>query len=320
MSDSESDFSTDSTISFDLARILTKESRTPLGHDTTEDEQDPSSDEDDLVVDNDPLYQSRAAMFDDASENGSEGSDEDASALPPAFSEHPALRNAYVHAFVNAAYRGGTHESVKSSLTSTHSTIRTMLAGAPPPDNLDLHNMACTLRTVEKHLGVNPNRLLTYYFLCPECWKVYHPKYLRELQTPSCTKDFCSGILYTSKRTASQTEKRTPCKVMPSASLIKALEHFFMRPGKWEEVQAWRKDGDHEPAPTISCDEWLASLDWDKPLNDMSDGWVWRSIPAGFQRFWDPDRKTVDDVDVHRLYQRHVSLGCGLILQINLDW
>jgi hypothetical protein len=47
--------------------------------------------------------------------------------------------------------------------------------------------------------------------------------------------------------------------------------------------------------------EWLDGLDWDKPLNDMSDGWVWRSIPAGFQRFWDPDHKIIDDVDMQAL-------------------
>ena len=63
--------------------------------------------------------------------------------IPPAMSEHPALRNAYVHAFVNASYRGATHESVKSMLTSTHSTIHTMLADvAVYPPELDLDNMA----------------------------------------------------------------------------------------------------------------------------------------------------------------------------------
>ena len=148
--------------------------------------------------------------------------------LPPAFSEHPALRNAYIHVFVDATYRGATHKSVKSSLTSTHSTIRTMLTETPAPEDLDLAHMAHTLCTVENRLGVNPDKLLTYYLLCLECWQVYHPSHLYQFEMVSCTFPNCSTILYTSKRTASRSEKRTPAKVMPSVSLIKAHQLFFM--------------------------------------------------------------------------------------------
>ena len=132
-------------------------------------------DEDELIIEDDPLFRSRETIFQDIPESDSE--DEDDTPLPPALSEHPALRNAYVHVFVDAAYHGPTHESVKSSLTSTLSTIRTMLAGDDSPVDLDLDNMARTLRTVEKRLGVNPDKIITYYFLCPDCWKVYHPSH-----------------------------------------------------------------------------------------------------------------------------------------------
>jgi hypothetical protein len=94
-------------------------------------------------------------------------------------------------------------------------------------------------------------------------------------------------------------------------SLIKALIHFFMHLGKWDEVHAWMKEDDKGPVAPISREEWLAKLDMHKPLEDITDGWFWRSIPAGLDRIWNSDRRTVDDVDIHRLHQHHISLDCG---------
>jgi len=47
---------------------------------------------------------------------------------------------------------------------------------------------------------------------------------------------------------------------------------------------------------------------------------VWRSIPAGLEKFGTRIEDGFDDVDVQRLHSNHVSLACGLVLQINLDW
>jgi len=278
---------------------------------------DLSDEEDGINIEQDPLFLSRDTVYN----NTDDDNDGDDSNIPAAMLEHPALRNAYVHAFVDAAYRGATHESVKSMLTSTHSTIRTMLADvAISPPGLDLDNMARTLRTVERRLGVDPDKIITYYFLCPDCWKVYHPSHLSNLKSPMCTARNCSATIYTTKRTANKLEKRTPCKVMPSASLEKALQHLLMRPGKWDELQSWRQEFDIGPGLPLSRDKWLAQLNMEKPLCDVTDGWVWRSIPAGAERFWDPDRKKVQDLNARRVLQRHVSLECGIVLQINLDW
>jgi len=100
-------------------------------------------DSDEIPLLEDPLFRSRAAMFEpeDADEDYEGGDD---AGLPPAFSEHPALRNAYIHVCVDAAYRAATHESVKSLLTSTHSTIRTMLAETPAPEDLHQENQKNT--------------------------------------------------------------------------------------------------------------------------------------------------------------------------------
>jgi len=56
---------------------------------------DDKEDKDDLIIEDDPLFHSRETIFQDIPESDSE--DEDDTPLPPALSEHPALRNAYVH-------------------------------------------------------------------------------------------------------------------------------------------------------------------------------------------------------------------------------
>ena len=100
---------------------------------------DPSDDEEEVIIEDDPLFRSRETIFQDIPDSDSE--DEDDTPLPQALSKHPALRNAYVHVFVDSAYRGATHKSTKSSLTSTLSTIKTMLAGKDAP--LDLNPSYC---------------------------------------------------------------------------------------------------------------------------------------------------------------------------------
>ncbi|EGO03076.1 hypothetical protein SERLA73DRAFT_150594 [Serpula lacrymans var. lacrymans S7.3] len=56
-----------------------------------------------------------------------------------------------------------------------------------------------------------------------------------------------------------------------------------------------------------------------QPMYNMHYAWGWRAILAGIQRCqggpW-----TMEDIDVRELHQRFVSLLCGLVWQINLDW
>jgi hypothetical protein len=55
------------------------------------------------------------------------------------------------------------------------------------------------------------------------------------------------------------------------------------------------------------------------PMTDIYDGWGWRAIQAGLERRrggpW-----TVQDIWVTELDQRFVSLPCGLVWQMNIDW
>jgi hypothetical protein len=266
------------------------------------------------LLEDDPLYRARDSFI---NENLGEDDEKDP---PPALSEHPAILNAYVHAWANAAYKGATHEATRSFLISAKSTIKTMLGNNDPPDNLDLSRMATTLRTLEKRLGVDPDELITYFVLCHSCFKCYHPSEINNLETATCTRPGCSDLIFDTKLNSSGVAKRIPRKTMPAASLKKALARMLKRPGKWEEMQHWRTDCDHEPAPPISRTEWLENLDPSAPINDIYDAWRWRSYLTGYERKWDPRSSTVEDVDIKRLDQRFVSLPCGLVAHINLDW
>ncbi|KDQ07321.1 hypothetical protein BOTBODRAFT_92259, partial [Botryobasidium botryosum FD-172 SS1] len=55
------------------------------------------------------------------------------------------------------------------------------------------------------------------------------------------------------------------------------------------------------------------------PMHDMHDGWGWRVIQARLQRI-QKEGFEIEDVDVHRIHQRFVSLECRLVLIFNIDW
>lgn len=238
--------------------------------------------------------------------------------LPPAFYEHPVLRNIYVGVFINAAFNHATHEAVKTELETHYSTLKSCetLGDIEIPG---LDKMARTLRSVERRLGVRADDYIKYHFLCPLCWQLYQPEQLEELASPTCTREYCEGIVYQERRLSGRT-KRMPMKLLPTCPLIPQIQRLLMREGTLEEWQRWRQPEDHPgPAPPIPADEW--HTDPDKPMTDIFDGSGWREVRAGEQRWcsgepaWD-----VEDVDVHDFNQRFVSLELGLMLMINIDW
>ncbi|KAJ7756554.1 hypothetical protein B0H16DRAFT_1538396 [Mycena metata] len=114
--------------------------------------------------------------------------------------------------------------------------------------------------------------------------------------------------------------ERTPVKIMPFVDPEQAIAHMLMRPGKYEQLQLWRSPGDEPgPADALHLEGYAAFPDPDKPMKNITDGWAWRALRAGLIR-----RRTgtwkVEDVDVKELNQRFVSLPCGLVWQINIDW
>jgi hypothetical protein len=274
----------------------------------------PSDEEEELpTLESNPNYISREQLFDEADQDVDVDPDDDA--LPPAFSEPSAFRNAYVHVFANAAFHGATHVNSKIHLDSIHSTLSSVGFSD------DLSTFARTLATVERRLGLNVDDSIIYFFVCPDCWKRHHPSELKDPSFSSvCGRDGCSGTLYTTKRTASDRQKRTPTKIMPFFPPNLAIQRMMRRPGKYEECGHWRKEDDHGAAPPVSLEQWMEDTDMDAPLQDIHDGWRWRNIPAFLQREWDEARRDVKDVPVLQSPPRFVSLPCGLLLTISIDW
>ncbi|KAJ7020885.1 hypothetical protein C8F04DRAFT_1315733 [Mycena alexandri] len=275
-------------------------------------ESDTEDDGDAQILENDRNYLSRERIFAEADSDDEELDDE---FLPPAFSEDRTFRNAYIHVFANATFHGATHLNSKIHLDSIHCA----LSSAGVAEGLD--KFARTLATVERRLGINIDDSIVYFFVCPECWKRHHPS---ELNKPSlsstCSRNGCSGTIYTVKRTASSAQKRTPTKIMPFFPPNIAIQRMMRRPGKYEECNHWRKAEDHGAQPPISLEQWTDETDMDAPLRDIHDGWRWRNIPAFLRREWDEGRKNLTDVPIFQSPPRFVSLPCGLLLTISIDW
>ncbi|KAG2353809.1 hypothetical protein BDR07DRAFT_1495607 [Suillus spraguei] len=129
---------------------------------------------DDLI--NDPAFHAANPLADDednVQEGDADPEDEDLFNEPPAFEEHSAIRNAYVQAYVAAAFKGATHEVCHIILDGVACVLTSAQDAAPGLDFKGLNSMGRTLPTVEKCLSVNLSSIITYFFLCPVCWRVH---------------------------------------------------------------------------------------------------------------------------------------------------
>ncbi|CDO73032.1 hypothetical protein BN946_scf185007.g86 [Trametes cinnabarina] len=270
----------------------------------------------------DPLYEEIEEIFDKILE------DEDLTdahipynntARPRALNEHPLIRNAYVHVYVASVVHGATKDLCKHLLDGYFS----MFAALPATAGYEvggLEDMARTLRTVERRLGVDPDRYITFYFCCNICWDHHHPLKLYQLAGAFCPRDGCPGVLFTEKVMADGDIKRIPVKVIPTTDLITSLYRIASRPDRVADWNAWRGDSDEaRQTPPLEQDDWPGWTDPSYRMFDIMDGWRWRTIAAGLQRrrggCWG-----INDIDVDGLNQQFVALPNGLVLQINLDW
>lgn len=239
---------------------------------------------------------------------------------PSCMNDHPAVRNAYIHAFISAAFYNATHAAVYHDLEGKERLLRTAQQANPDIEYPGLDNFARTLPTLLRRLGLSTDQFIVYFFVCDICWKLHHPSELSELLSPDCTVADCDGTLYTSKRLADGTLKRTPTKIVPYVPPERALQRFLLRPGKWDQFQHWRGPEDQPGhVPPIRGRGYDSFPDPSKPMRDIYDGYGWRMIEAGLERRRG-GRWEIEDVDVHELHQRFVSLPCGLVWQINIDW
>lgn len=239
---------------------------------------------------------------------------------PPCMQDHPAIRNAYIRAYISASFFNATHVAVSHDLEGKECLLRTTQSANPDIEYPGLDRFARTLPTLLKRLGLTTDNFIVYLFVCNVCWKLHHPSQLNDLETSHCNTEDCPGLLYTQKQLADGSSKRTPTKILPYVPPERALQRIFLRPGKWDQFQHWRRPGDDPMAvPPIPGRGFDSFPDPDKPLTDLYDGWGWRAIQAGLQRRrggpWE-----VEDADVFELHQRFVSLPCGLVWQMNIDW
>jgi hypothetical protein len=318
-----SEFSLNSNSDSDIDRILPQFEEPEFSDSDDEqetEEQEGHGAEVDLLED--MLFRDRGSIFGDGNSEDEEDFDEfDDEFLPPAFQEHPAIRNAYIRAFLLAALKGSTHEAVQMHLEGVALALRSAEAQSPDIHFEGLSTMARTLTTTERRLGICTDRFITYFFLCDVCWKLHHPSDLSKLHSPTCDQDGCAGTLYTSKRLSSGSDKRTPTKIMPYVRLKKAVQHLLLRPGKYEQLQHWRCPELDEPGPAkpFVTQGYDAFIDLSISMTDVYDGWGWRAIQAGLERRRG-GKWTIEDIDVHELHQRFVSLPLGLVFQMNIDW
>ena len=276
-------------------------------------------------IDHDPLFETSEALFDTLVESGSDDLVSEGGP-PPAFDEDPLIRNAYVSAYLLASCHGSTQEAVKAHLDALYESF----VGFQRRTGIELRgleNMARTLQTAERRLRIDPNEYILYYFLCTVCWARHHPSALYELGAATCATPGCSGTLYSMKKLTDGHLKRTPLKVLPTAPIIPMIQLFLLRPGKYQEFQHWRipgLDDMGEAAPLDAPHDPLNAYEnIHCTMGDITDAWGWRAVAWGLER-----RKVstavsswgVEDVLVEEKRQRFVSLPCGLLFSINLDW
>jgi Zn-finger nucleic acid-binding protein len=235
-----------------------------------------------------------------------------------AFKEPDLIRNAYIDAFVQKTLYGATHRALRHQLKAVRRTLASHPAIAPE----DLAQMAQSIGTVERRLGVDTDSIITTYVLCPVCKRRYTSEYISEAEVDTCLNDGCSGVLFTSRRLASGSQRRVPHSTFPLASPIAWIRHMLNLAGVPELLQTWRaqeSDAELLTAP-VSAQEYINNLNVHRPIADICDGWGWRSTEAGLERIYNPH--TGDVIDQSTLEQpvRFVSLPFGLSLSLNTDW
>ncbi|KAG8687020.1 hypothetical protein FRC08_012194 [Ceratobasidium sp. 394] len=235
-----------------------------------------------------------------------------------AFQEPDLIRNAYIDAFVQKSLYGATHRALRHQLKAACRTI----AAHPDIHAEDISKMAQTIGTAEKRLGVNTDHIITTFTLCPVCKRRYSPEYIAETDNDRCINPDCLGILFTTCKLASGSERRVSNLSFPFASPIAWLKHMLSLPGVSELLQTWRtNEGDEEGlAAPVPCEDWMQRLDINKPIGDIHEGWGWRSTEAGLERYEDPDTGNVVDRSPLDPPVRFVSLPYGLSLSLNTDW
>jgi len=150
---------------------------------------------------------------DDSDQSDTEEDTDVEDTLPPAFEEHPSIRNAYIRTFAMHAFSGITKVVVRDQLVMVAA-----LAAGIDNQTQGLGNVARTLTTLKRCLGIRTSHFIKYCFICDRCWYRHEPGDLYELLSPQCTRQGCEGTLYKITQAADSSckppipEKHVPVK------------------------------------------------------------------------------------------------------------
>jgi hypothetical protein len=269
----------------------------------------------------DDLFVTNSMLFDIYRTGNKDGEDlDEPEDVPQGLLAHPSIRNALIRAVTSSYFHGSTHAAVQHMLEGSALLLQSAERSGSGLHYPGLSTMARTLATAERHLGLSLDGFITYYFICDACWELHHPSELYKLHSPVCGEPDCNGLLYSSKRSHDGSEKRRPMLTVPYVEPEKAIQRMLLQPGKLAQINEWRGPGDEiGKVPPVADKGYDAFPDPFQPIKDVCDGWEWRTIRAGLERRRTGEW-TIEDVDVHEIHQRFVSLPCGLVWQMNIDW
>ncbi|KAF5380388.1 hypothetical protein D9615_004710 [Tricholomella constricta] len=183
--------------------------------------------------------------------------------VPPAFTEEPCVRLAYLAAVISNVY---DHLSVLQARNGLNATLNSLLIAGKLPE---FPRPVRTLESAKRRLGIDPDQHITQYTVCPKCWKHHTPKQMDILPSPACATRDCTGIIYELYTDSHGLRKRRPFKVVPHMSIIQALRRFFMRPGFAASIRDSRN-----ARPRNFDDE-------DFVMKDMHDAEGWDKLKTG---------------------------------------
>ncbi|EUC58792.1 transposase family Tnp2 protein [Rhizoctonia solani AG-3 Rhs1AP] len=180
--------------------------------------------------------------------------------------------------------------------------------------------MALTIRTVERRLGLDSGDLIITYTLCPLCGHLYHPNYIANADSSACQNNDCNGVLYDINQLASGEIKRVSRLTCPYASIIAWLRRLLKQPGICELTQNEQAEGDQGFAQPIPPEQWVAELNMDEPLVDISDGHGWDSGAARLERVVDEQTGNVEDRSLEDPPIWFSSLPYRFSFTLSSDW
>ncbi|EUC60582.1 hypothetical protein RSOL_352530, partial [Rhizoctonia solani AG-3 Rhs1AP] len=123
-----------------------------------------------------PMFQYPVDEEPNEEPDGEPDAEDNPGAQYTAFQEPALIRNAYIDAFIQKSMYGATQRALKHQLKSNRRTLTTH----PDIQVEDIARMAQSISTVEKRLGVDADRFITTYTLCPACKRRYSPEYIEE--------------------------------------------------------------------------------------------------------------------------------------------